>query len=286
MKKLLFLLTLIASGPLQAQDLIILSDQTAQTEYDDEQVEIFQDQQPEKAGKDHFEPEHFLILGTGMGFANRDLNTNSAQCGIKAKAGYNGEILYGFYLHPNFGIDIRAGVGFLNADLEHTFEQECSLPGIWTTWTTPEFDRSSFKTFYLTWGPTARWPLKPFDIHFGIHAGILTLGEPTVNGNGRVQYFHPPGLSHSYMATNVPNYSTTLTYGASWAINFTLQDFLILRAEVSSHNFNLSYDETITFEIHDEINDEPHPYQGYKHTHRRDLSALIVQVRIGIGLKF
>lgn len=242
-----------------------------------------------------YEPEQFIVLGTGFGWAQGDLadNSNSDARGNEAKSGYNGELLYGYYPSKNFGVDARIGVGYFRAEFDTNFrglefEDFENIPGL--EGITIMLDESNFQTFYFSLGPTARLPLKPFDIHLGVQGGMLSFTEPTLLGSGFA--YGSVGIgpiefpySVPYETFNDPKQITAFTYGGNLAIVFTIQEFLTVRAETSYYLANLSYDETITVEINDSTLPVDLPQTTFESTLERDLSAGMLQFRLGVGVR-
>ncbi len=289
-------LLLLGATALQAQDRITLNDEE-KILYGEGPVDTFREQEPEKAPKDRkdrVKPRHFLVLGTGMSRARGDWSTDSDEPGTKAKGGYNGEILYGFYPHPNVGVDFRAGVGFFRAEFNASFNKllkeviqpfELETLGVGSEW-------SFFEAAYLTLGPTARLPLKSFDIHLGVQGGPLFFTEPRIDKSGhviaRLQSF---GLdwqvSEVYTASNArvhPKQTTTFTYGGNLAIVFRPKSALTLRAEAGYYVAHVRYDELIKVDIGSSF--LPFAHRVSVNHLSRDLSIGMLQFRIGVGVKF
>lgn len=245
--------------------------------------------------KKAYKAQHFITLGTGYGWAQSDLADNSSTDarGNEARGGYNGEVSYGFYPHQNFGVDARIGVGYFKAEFDTNFrglefEDFENIPGL--EGITIMLDESNFQTFYFSLGPTARLPLKPFDIHLGVQGGMLSFTEPTLQGTGFA--FGMVGLgpiefpySVPYETFNDPKQITTFTYGGNLAIVFTIQEFLTVRAETSYYLANLNYDETITVEINDSTLPVDLPQTTFESTLERNLSAGMLQFRLGVGVR-
>lgn len=246
-------------------------------------------------GRSAFEPQHYITLGTGYGWAQGDLANNdySGDRGNEAKGGYNGEISYGYYPHQNWGIDARFGIGFFRAEFDTNFrglnfEDFENIPGL--EGITLILDESSFQTFYFSLGPTARLPLKPFDIHLGVQGGLLSYTEPMLSGTGFAfgsVDVGPIGFPYTvpYETFNDPKQITTFTYGGNLAFVFTFQEFLTVRAEASYYFANLSYDEAITVEIDDSTLPIDLPQTTFQSELARDLSAGMLQIRLGIGVR-
>ncbi len=236
-----------------------------------------------------YEPQHFLVLGTGWGWAQSDLadNSNSDDRGNEARSGYNGELLYGYYPHQNFGVDVRVGVGYFTAEFDTNFrglefEDFENIPGL--EGISIMLDESNFQTFYFSLGPTARLPLEPFDIHLGVQGGMLSFTEPTLQGSGFVfgEVFGFP-YTVPYETYNEPKQITAFTYGGNLALVFTIQDFLTVRAETSYYLANMNYEESVTVKITNPP--IPLPQDTFESSIGRNLSAGMLQFRLGVGVR-
>ena len=283
----------------------LAKDQILRIEYEDGRIEYFEKQKIENEKservrsprKKSFEPQQFIVLGTGIGFAQSDLSTRSDEDGTKAKSGYNGELMYGYYPHENWGIDARLGVNFLQAEFETDvadlgFDGLNNIPGLESI--ILDLEKSSFNVAYFTLGPTARLPLSFMDIHAGIQGGLMRIAEAEVRGtgsvNGSIEILPPPlpGLPYNvpFTVQNDPNVITTFTYGGNLAFVFTLDDFITFRAETSYYFANLNYTESITVNVDDSSLPVGLPQTEFTNELNRNLNAGILNIRIGVGARF
>jgi len=268
-------------------------------EYADGRVEEFEKQKVERVRstkKRSFQQQQFLVLGTGLGFAQSDLSNKNESEGTQASNGYNGEIMYGFYPHRNWGIDARVGVNFLRADFDQrfqgfSFDEIEEIPGLDEI--TFDTDASSFRAFYFVLGPTARLPLDFMDIHIGIQGGLLQVTEPKLDGsgaiNGSVDLAPLPidfPYSLPYTAVNDPVSTTAFTYGGNLAFVFMLNEFITFRAETSYLLTNLDYTESFTVNVDDSELPIPLPQTEFVSETNRSLSTGLLQIRLGVGARF
>jgi|GEM_PF-5229531 len=282
----------------------LAKDQILRIEYEDGRIEYFQKQKVESTKstrskspkKKSFKAQHFITLGTGLGFAQSDLSNKNESEGTQASNGYNGELMYGFYPHPNWGIDARVGVNFLSADFDQrfqgfSFDELEDIPGLEEI--TFMSDPSSFNAFYFVVGPTARLPLDFMDIHLGIQGGMLQITEPSLDGsgaiNGTVDLSPLPidfPYSLPYTAVNDPVSTTAFTYGGNLALVFTLNEFITFRAETSYLLTNLDYTESFTVNVEDSELPVPLPQTEFDNETERSLNAGVLQIRLGVGARF